>query len=98
DFREPAMTMQCKETGRLREHTINRNQEWVLEAKINITFWANSAQYDDAKAIAERELLAKIYGPARNALHRIRLAISNGDRRAAMAAVDFLQIEMEGEE
>ena len=88
EFVKPLVYWNVGETGEVRDHTPDRNQEWFLEATVRITFWANKAQYHDAARLAETALLHRLYEPVLRELHNMRLAISNGDKREAFAVVD----------
>ena len=83
-------------TGEVRDFVTSENQEWFLEAKVGVRFWANTDQYPRAREIAERVIMAQIYEDMHVELRNMRLAISNGDRLEAFAVVDRMQRIIEG--
>lgn len=90
DFRSPAFfEIETGQTGATRPGT-DANTQHYLEAKVSVTFWANQAQYERARELAQQALVHRLYGEILGELSELRLQISNGDRRAAMEAVDRL--------
>ena len=97
DFgRDSVIEINAGETGATKPYRLDANQEWFLEAKVSITFWANQAQYSGALRVAERALKARLYEGVLMELHNARLAVSNGDRREAFAALDRMQAIVDG--
>lgn len=97
EFDTPAAyDVHCGATGEMRPDTLDRNEEWQLSATLCVTFWANQAKFDTAVKIAERALSHRLYGDVLSELYQLRLAVSNGDRRAAYIVIDRLQNTMEG--
>jgi hypothetical protein len=96
EFVSDIISVTSGETGRIRDHEIDANQEWFLEAKVAVTFWANKAQYQTAREIAEKALMAELYSDVLVELRMARLAISNGDKIEAFKVIDRIQNIIEG--
>ncbi len=94
--RESVLEISDGRTGEVKPYSLDANEEWFLEAKVSITFWANRAQYSHAREIAERALKARLYEGVLMELHNARLAVSNGDRREAYAALDRMHRIVDG--
>ena len=84
----------CEPTGDIRPYQTDSNEEYLLRLAIEVTFWANKAQYSSARKIAERHLAHVLYGGALAKIAALRSAISDGDRDAAMAACSDLESEL----
>jgi hypothetical protein len=90
DFRShPFFTIETGQTGAVRPRT-DANTEHYLEARITTTFWANQAQFEHARELAEQALVYRLYGEVIAELSELRLQISNGNREACLMAVDRL--------
>ena len=90
DFRSPDFfKIESGQTGKVIPGT-DANTEHYLEAKIAVTFWANQAQYHDARKLAQEVLVHRLYGDVIAELSELRLQISNGDRVACLMTVDRL--------
>lgn len=96
EFVSDIISVTSGETGRIREYEIDANQEWFLEAKVSVTFWANKAQYQTAREIAERALMAELYSDVLVELRLARLAISDGNKIEAFKVIDRIQKIIEG--
>jgi hypothetical protein len=91
DFRSPVFfEITSEETGNTRPG-LDANQEFYLEARLTVTFWANRAQYECARELAETVLVHRLYGDILGELSELKLQISNGDRGASMLAVSRLE-------
>ena len=84
----------CEPTGGIRPHQTDSNEEYLLRLAVEVTFWANKAQYGSARKIAEKHLAHVLYGGALAKIATLRSAISDGDRDAAMAACEDLEAEL----
>lgn len=93
-LREP-FDVTVQKTGEFREYTLDRNEEYVLEAKIRVFFWANQAQYHSQRVIAERALVARVYADILADIPELMLAISNGDKHEAMEAATRIKRTLE---
>lgn len=92
DFgRQSVVDVIAGETGETKPYEMVAKRQWFLEAKVSVTFWANKAQYNDARKIAERALKARLYEGVLMEIHNARLAVSNGDKREAWSALDRMQ-------
>jgi hypothetical protein len=65
--------------------------EYVAELRIGTSFRANPADFARGKADAQRLLIAALYEDVNRELPVLRLAISSGDRRAAMQALHRIE-------
>jgi hypothetical protein len=83
-------TVKYGETGKSR-YGLDANQEWCLEATISVTFWANTAQYQHAREIAERALVHRLYADVLRELPELRMQISNGSRMGCLRIVDRIE-------
>jgi hypothetical protein len=99
-FDEFSNVIQCfsGETGKVRDYTPDRNQEWFLMAKIQVTFWANQAQRNDAENDARRALMHYLYSDVLCELAVLRMAVSAGDRRKCFAALDQIDKTLMGDQ
>ena len=80
DFARNLVTYCLDTTGNVRDWTPDANQEWFLEAKVRVTFWANQAQIRDAEKIAYRALMTSLYSEVLAELAYLRLSVSDGDK------------------
>ena len=96
EFREPVLVVDYVKTGQIRHDTTDSNSEWHLTATLCVTFWANNAQLSTAKKLAEKVLVARLYQDVLAELPELRLAISNGDRRAALRVCDRIDAKING--
>lgn len=96
DFREPPFTVECGTTGKIRPDTLDANEEWHLTARVGVTFWANKAQFHDAMKVAERALIARLYEDVLAELPELRLALSDGNRRAALEICGRIESKLKG--
>lgn len=83
--------MNLRKTGEAIPYTLDQNEEWLLEARVWVKFWANPAQIHDAQKIALRALYAGIYQEILRELPRLRLAISDGTRPLAFSICDKME-------
>jgi hypothetical protein len=96
NFSDPLVQIVQGETGRLREHTLDRTQEWFLEATARVTFWANKAQFYDSKRDAQRQLMRYLYSDVWLELARLRSAVNDGDKEACWAALGRIDRVLDG--
>jgi hypothetical protein len=97
DFSGPLVQIIQGETGRIRDYTSDRNQEWFLEATARVTFWANKAQFYDFKRDAQRQLMRYLYSDVWLELARLRSAVNDGDKEACWAALGRIDRVLDGE-
>lgn len=85
DFGSPVVALAIEErrTGKIRDYTLDANTEHELSAKLSVRFWANSAQINEARKVAERSLAHLLYADVLAKLQMIEHAISDGDQNAA---------------
>jgi len=95
-FKKPLLTLDCDETGNYRYHTIDANTEFLLKGTLCVPFWANSAQYNTARKAAVEVLVSRLYAEVFAILPELRLAISDGDREAALKLCGELEAEIRG--
>ena len=94
----PLIAIKAKETdeSRLGEFgSFSDQTRFILQVVIAVDFWANRAQYNDSRKMAERYLLAKLYENLRPHLIDLRKAVSDGSLHDAIDALGKLQQEME---
>lgn len=94
--RQPvSVAIQERETGEIRPYTPDRNREHELQLVITTRFWANKAQYPDARNMAERYLVELVTGESLALLGRIEKAIFDGDAKAAFGWLGELRRALE---
>lgn len=81
-------------TGNVNPYELSGNEEYRMEARIAVKFWANKAEFHDAKDIALRTLYAGIYAEVLQFLPRLRLAISDGSKADAFRICDLMESVM----
>lgn len=86
-------TLEQGETGHMRPG-LDANQEFYLEARIVVTFWANQAQHDHARKLALQALAHRLYGDILSDLSELKLQISNGNRDGCMVVVDRMESKL----
>jgi len=87
DFSAPDFfKVESGETGKIRPG-IYANEEWYIQATLSVTFWANQAQFQFAKEIAEHALVNRLYYDVLSDLNELQLQISNGDKMACREIV-----------
>ena len=91
---EPTLNMTAVESGNIRPGTMDRHTEFILTARIVTNFWANQAQYNDARRTAERVLAHQLFQPLPQMLDALRRAIFSGDTREALSICDHMSNEM----
>jgi|SRR5688572_3639128 len=98
DFgRSVVAEMDCQPTGRGRQHTPDANEEFELSAKIAVTFWANNAQRANARRIAERVLLQRLYGDTLALLGEAEKAVFDGDAKAVLCIINTIRSKLVGD-
>ena len=97
DFARNLVTYCLDTTGNVRDWTPDANQEWFLEAKVRVTFWANQAQVRDAEKIAYRALMAGLYSDVLAELAYLRKAISDSDKSECYRLLDYIDDVLKGE-
>jgi hypothetical protein len=86
-FRRPIIAEAAtRETGNVLPYQLDSNREYELIAKVGVTFWANDAQYESARRIAEKHLAAVLYGDFLSLIDECAHAVSDGDEGDALAA------------
>lgn len=81
-------------TGNVKPFELSMNEEYRLEARIAVNFWANKAEFNDAKDIALRTLYAGLYAEVMQFLPRLRLAISDGSKSDAFRICNLMESVM----
>src|SRR5688572_30795343 len=82
--RQPlSMAFTEQETGETRP-VMDRCTQHQLVLELGVQFWANKAQYHDAKVIAKRSLANLLYRDVLSDLAGIEHAISDGNKLAAL--------------
>lgn len=92
---EPSMLeMACDKTGIATGPRYSDQEEYELIGKLRVSFWANRAQYEDARLNAERLFLMRLYGNILPHLAELRSAISNGDASNALSCISEMEKEI----
>lgn len=93
EFSRYPITVDLSKTGAIPGDYYYRHkqQEWCLSATIAINFWSNKEQFDESIKIAERALIARLFGDIFCEIAEMRLAISNGDRLEANRVCDRIE-------
>lgn len=93
--REPiGIAQECIKTGEIRPTTYAYQHEHELRLRIYSRFWTNQAEFHDARVHAERALANLLHQDVLVALDGIAHAISDGDRRAALARCGQLRASL----
>lgn len=87
------LDIDCKTTGRERD---GFQEEWELSANLSVCFWANRAQYQRARGIAEQALVAFLYAEILGDLAQLRLHVSDGDRDACHRVISIIEHKLKG--
>ena len=83
--------MDSRETGEIRPYTVDRCTEHELTLRIAVKFWANRAQYCNARNVAERALATLLYHDVLGKLSQIEHAVMDSDGHRAFAACGELR-------
>jgi hypothetical protein len=87
-------SVHCKKTGEIKDYTSDKNEEYVITLALRVNFWANQAQYNEARQFAEKVLVAKLYHEILGDLSELRLQISNGHRYEAMKICNSIESKL----
>lgn len=68
--------------------------EFELRGEIAVRFFANKAQFNDAKRNAQKLFLLKLYGDIIPLLYEVRGAIFDGDPETALSALGAIEKEI----
>src|ERR1700744_2080282 len=80
-----------RETGRIEPMGFANSKEYELSVTLASRFWANQAQLQQAREVAERSLATLLYHDVLGRLSQIEHAVINGDGEAAYAACSQLR-------
>ena len=81
-------------TGNVKPYDLPQNEEYRMEARVVVKFWANRAEFPDAQRIALHAIYAGIYAEVMQFLPRLRLAISDGSKSDAFRICDLMESVM----
>lgn len=87
----PVAQSAIQETGEIRPHTLDRNEEWELRLTLSQKFWANRVQRPGVEKIARRALAAELYADVLRELPHLRLCIESGDVAGARESVERIE-------
>ena len=73
-------------------------EEYSLVATVAVTFRAYQSNYHDAKALAERTLIHRLYSDILSEIPRLELAITGGDGDSALECVSRIKDFIYGDE
>jgi hypothetical protein len=90
DFSEP-LTLQEQKTGEISDFGFAAREQYELRATLRIMFWANRAQYIEARKHAETALMHRVFAPVLAEVAEIRKAVFDGDAHAALEACGRMQ-------
>jgi len=90
---KPRVIVDCERTFK-DNPTVDRTFGYCLEAKLYVEFWANNAQYSDARKHAEKTLLQQVYREVLHELEHTRSCLYAQDIPAALNVIDKLQTEL----
>jgi len=65
--------------------------EYTLRVTLGVNFYSNAAQLAEARKVAERSLLAHLYGDTLNKLQRAEQAVWDGDPEAVLEALNDIR-------
>ena len=77
-------------TGETRPN-IDRSDEFELRLHIVVPFWANKAQFHNARNAAMKVLATTLYEDALREVSRLRLCIHSGDALGALDCADRIE-------
>lgn len=69
----------------------NLKGEFILKCTLAINFWANHEEFYTARQAAKKTIAYRLYGDIPIEVQNARFAISNGDRDAALAALNAIE-------
>lgn len=93
-FRKLIVESSERKTGEIRPAGFATSEEYELFVRLGVVFWANSAQYIDARQQAERHLAHEFYRDQLLLLNRVRSAVFDGDAEEALRWIGELQDSM----
>jgi hypothetical protein len=91
-MRKPGVfDLQERTTGKIRQYTLDRNEEYELTLTVGVRYWANKVQRADARQNAEAILARTLYQDVLAELSQIRHAVYDGDQMAALRRIGELE-------
>ncbi len=81
-------------TGKIRPHTLDANEQYIVSLTASQAFWANRAQFDHAYGAAVRSLAAHFYSNIHRELSILENAIYSGMAEDAIASISRIRREM----
>ena len=91
-FRElPFLVTDTERTGKVEPYGFGVNEQWVLTASLQVTFWAASNHFLESRKAAEQVLVRRLYGDVLGILSEIKLQINSGDRERSLDACAYLE-------
>lgn len=82
------------ETGEIYENGLATQKEYQLKLQVGCNFWANQAQYNNARKKAEKVLLHTLYGEILAKLDLAIHAIYNRDEQTALDQIFSIREEL----
>ena len=78
-------------SNKIEKPTLDCLEEFSLVATVAVTFRAYQSNYHDAKALAERTLIHRLYSDILSEIPRLELAITGGDGDSALECVSRMK-------
>lgn len=72
------------------EAPYRRQDQYILELTLRVSFWANSVEYDTACENARTLMVRNLYEDCLILVHEIRSSILGGDKHEALKLLDKL--------
>lgn len=72
--------------------------EFVLDFRLQVAYWCNSAQQSDARRVARRALAAELYADILLPLSRLEHALTDGDCERALDLCSDIRKAVEADE
>jgi hypothetical protein len=85
----PVLTVTEKSTGEIKSAPML--EEWQLQARATVRFWATPETFADARRCAEVQLASVLYVDVLSGLTKASAAVWDGDRHAALRALDEIR-------
>jgi hypothetical protein len=88
----PRLIAEVKQTGNYKPYETSFNTEFRLTVTVEVTFWADQAQYAMAREVAEKILAETMFKDIIISAHKAMSAASAGNRNGVMqACADILR-------
>lgn len=92
--KQPAISFSERDTGEISGYGLSMQNQYRMQIAVGVEFWANQAQYNDAKKRAEKVLLHTLHGDILARLDCAISAIYNRDEQEALMHICSIRDEL----